>query len=251
MIKNSKFSFLGCKKIILAALVSMLMSPSWAQSDNLKAEGLSVPTKFETTNLKTEGYIWQFDLQANPETQSVTAKLLNPHPKLKQLNQRAMDIAKEVDFQRLNKLYIAQQNQPNAPQQATALSTKEHFSYKVQFINHLGYEKRPSERITGELTRVICNKSLSYPEYRQFYYEQSNAIYLQLEVTTSLLGNIESYTVLNRNKKPYDLPEISNLLSYYKFYSINQDGQPITMRVIQPFSLNCPNYFRNKVEKAQ
>lgn len=228
--------------------MSLFINQSWAQSPDSSVVRLQVPTKIENTNIKTEGYIWQFELQAAPETQTIMAKLLNPHPQLEQLNQRAWDIAKEVPFNRLQDLYITQQNQPNAPQRTTALSSKERFKFEIKFINYMGYEKRPSRRSSGDLARELCELSLTQPEYAQFYDVESNTIRMYIDLSISSNGDIQSYEIFSHNKKPIHLPEIEALLSLYKFYSFNWNGQPMSSIAQQPLTFACPAKYKNLFE---
>lgn len=231
--------------------MSLFVHQSWAQSPDSSTINLQVPTKIESTNIKTEGYIWQFELHADPDTQTVTAKLLNPHPQLKQLNQRAVDIANQVQFKQLKDLYTTQQTQPSAPQRTTALSSKERFKFEIKFINYMGYEKRPSRRLSGDLAYELCELSLTQPKYAQFYDVESNTISMTIDLTVSSNGNIQSYAIFNHNKQPMNLPEVTQLLTQYKFYSINKNGQPFQFRVTQPFQMNCPIAYKNHYDEMK
>lgn len=233
---------------MLAGLMSLFINQSWAQSPDSSVVRLQVPTKIESTNIKTEDYIWQFQLQADPANESVTVKLLNPHPAFQQLNQRAVDIAKQVQFKQLKDLYTTQQTQPSAPQRTTALSSKERFKFEIKFINYMGYEKRPSRRSSGDLARELCELSLTQPEYAQFYDVESNTIHMEIDLTVSSNGDIQSYEIFSHNKKPIHLPEIEALLSLYKFYSFNWNGQPMSSIAQQPLTFACPAKYKNLFE---
>lgn len=243
MIKKRKFSFAACKKITLAALVSLFAMQSWAESNHTAATLLVVPSKIESTNVKTQGYIWTFELYADPETQTVKHKLINPHPQLKQLNQRAVDIAKDIQFKQLNDIYTAQQNHPNAPKRTTALNIQQPFKFEVKFINHVGYEKRP--RRTSNHAWTLCQLGKTAPEYAQFYDVENNILSMQIDLTVSSHGDIQSYKIFKHDNKPFNSPEVTALLSQFKFYSLNNDGRPQAFFATQPFTFKCPESYKN------
>ena len=239
MIKIRKFSNLNSKKLFIALFGCVVMNQSSAQSATVPVETLTLATKIESSNVKTQDYIWKFELRGDAVTKKITAKLLNPHPKLQQLNKRALELAHEVNFEQLDRAYIKQYTEQYRAIPTAPLTPENRFDFEVKFISNIGYERKPRSNWNERFTREICMLDLELPEYQHVYNPETRRLHLDLQFSVSKTGEISAYRVLNDQKYQTNFLGLHKLVNQYKFYTVNQNGQPINFVVTQPFDLDC------------
>lgn len=253
MIKIRKFSNLNSKKLFIALFSCVVMNQGSAQMATLPVETLTLATKIETSDLKTQDYIWKFELRGDGATKKITAKLLNPHPKLQQLNKRALELAHEVSFEQLDRAYIKQYAEQYRAIPTSPLTPESRFDFEVKFISNIGYKRQPSKEWTERFARQICQLDLELPVYQKVYDPETNRLFLNLKFQVTKTGEISAYTVLNDPKYPEGFLNLHQLINQYQFYSVNQNGQPISFMTTQPFNFDCSNItpkekYRNKYQ---
>lgn len=239
MIKIKNLFNTKIKKIVFALFNTLVTHQISAQSIMAQTEILNLTTKIESTNIQTQNYLWLFELQANPSTKTVSTHLTNPHPKLNQLNNRAIELAKEVSFEQLEQRYHTQKTQSNDAIPAAPLTAQNRFSLKVKFIPYIRYKYQPTKTWSGNFVREICQLDLTQAQYQHIYDTKTRKFHIELQFNVSKTGQINTYKILNAPHHGENFLGLDKLVNQYEFYSVNLDGHPVNFVTVQPFDFNC------------
>lgn len=240
MIKIRKFYIESTKKMLLTGVTSLFISHTYAQSVPTTAQLFKIYSPAESTNIKTEGYIWKFILHAHPDSKTVSAKLLNPHPELIQLNQRALEMAKATDFITLQSTYNSKKMHEEDPKKIRELTDQDAFSLEIKFVDGPAYTRAPRFTRSQIYIHQICKFEAEAQQSQQIKLEQSNQFTLQILLQVSQSGQPQQYKILTPISDTAFLKAFDYDLKSARFYPYNHNGQPTSFTVKQPFTFKCP-----------
>jgi hypothetical protein len=246
MIKIRKLSFPMPKKLLLSLLIGLFNHQTHAQDLKTPAQLIKMDDVVEATNIKTQDYIWKFVLYANPTTQTVNAKLLNPHPEYPQLNMRALSLAEQSTFATLQYSYNAKQAKDDERKASQQLSPRDAFSLDVKFIQGANYKRRPNMRRSQSYIGQICGSDLEQSESKALFTADSQQFTLEVTFNVAETGSPLKYTITPTISDTAFLQAFEQDLSRIRFYPFNNNGKPSSFLIRQPFTFQCP-----KLEKYQ
>lgn len=117
-----------------AFLATSFLFSTWAYAKN---DASRYQHRFkESTNLNTAGYVWKFEILPDPQLDTeLRIQLLNPHPQLKVLNQRALEIVQQITRQAFEAELIEMNTLLQQLPKTENLSTSiDHLTSEVRFV---------------------------------------------------------------------------------------------------------------------
>jgi hypothetical protein len=194
-----------------------------------------LPIKIETTNLVNQDYIWQLEISPNQKTQQNQVKLMNPHPKQKILNTRALDIAKKITLAQLPQVSNDFKNKALNLDEENIARTKYYYGRYTLFIKFpetVQYAIKPNFSQLQSMLEPFCDPINTHSKPKLQFDAQGN-ISLDAKFLVNPEGqirNIDYAPKINNEIKTILEP----LLKKIRFYPRNVSG------ILKPFSIEQP-----------
>lgn len=217
--------------------ICVAVNSQWLLANPAEQQAHHLSTIIEGTNLNTADYIWHLQLRPDIKTKTIAVTLLNPHPELTVLNQRAIAIAQATALNSLPEQYTEQKSSKQRE-----LYTSYQLDVKFpQGIQRQKYFPRNLYQSNAYLTRLckstLQNTAKSTPD------ESPQQIQVLLHLVVDTSGKVTSIEAEHQQQRDKNFEAIlsQEINKRPPFLTYNENGVPATFNVTQPLSTSCQN----------